>query len=288
MLESAVPEVEVLEHESSTSSAPTPTPTASPRATAAPPVKTDLYIDNTSETSKDAAGKFVVPSQLAKGARRRKSSRRGGSSRSDSSRSSSRSSGHDSSSRDTRRHDADHGGIELAPPNDPSRQTNSDTYRNGSTSESASSSVDSSEHSDDFREHEARRRSQPDFRSDDDQAHRSTRHRDRRAEAGSPEPSPVVVFLKIVGGGLLALPLAYLIVMWIFSRDPLGIGESLGEKVPFLVPSALRADDDDSETSTDDAPKAFQGDLDSLTPDAIDSGFEDLKIGEEALQDFDN
>jgi len=59
LLENAVPEVEVIQQ---------PGPTV-------PTPKPELYIDQTAETGKDASGKFVVPSQLAKGARRRKSSR---------------------------------------------------------------------------------------------------------------------------------------------------------------------------------------------------------------------
>ena len=81
LLESAVPEVEIIEPESASAE------------------KKNLYIDQNVNTGKDAAGKFVVPSQLAKGARRRKSSRRS-SSRSGSSRSSQRSESNSSSYRE--------------------------------------------------------------------------------------------------------------------------------------------------------------------------------------------
>ena len=274
LLESAVPEVEVIESESSKNrTAAHPTTASMSAAPTARPSKDDLYIDNTSETNKDAAGKFVVPSQLAKGARRRKSSRRSGSS--SSSRSSSGRSETDSSSRESRE-------AREARRNEAARlelNGRSDEHRNGSISASTVSSG------------ESRERVAESSNSSNSHSHRSTRHRDRRVEEGDSEPSPVVVFLKVIAGGALALPIAYLIVMWIFSRDPLGIGERLGETIPFAVPSALRGDSDETpepKADDDDAPKKFQGDLDSLTPDAIDSGFEDLKIGQEALQDFGN
>ena len=44
---------------------------------------------------------------------------------------------------------------------------------------------------------------------------------------------------KIVFGGLLAVPIAYLMVFWIFSQDPLGVGPGLHNVAPFLVPDSL-------------------------------------------------
>ena len=171
----------------------------------------------------------------------------------------------DSSSREARRNEAAR--FEL--------NGRMDNHHNGSASEAAVSSFEPSERSDNSSHSEV------------NQSHRSTRHRDRRAEEDDSEPNSVVVFLKVLAGGALALPIAYLIVMWVFSRDPLGIAERLGETVPFVVPSSMRGEADEvPEPKVEDTPGGFQGDLNTLTPDAIDSGFDDIKIGEEALQDF--
>ena len=119
---------------------------------------------------------------------------------------------------------------------------------------------------------------------------RSTRHRDMRAtEANVSEPSPVVTFVKVLFGGVVALPIAYMIVMWVFSQDPLGIGKQLGSKIPFVVPSALRAKAEESSDSTNEEsadPPDFD-DSNSFEPSSVDPDFDTLKIGEEALRGFD-
>jgi len=91
-------------------------------------------------------------------------------------------------------------------------------------------------------------------------------------------------FLKVIAGACLALPIAYLIVMWVFTQDPLGIGQGLGEKLPFAVPAVLRGE---LETD-DDAPDTTEQNF--LTDDENSSfapGFEDLNVGGEALRGFE-
>ena len=56
--------------------------------------------------------------------------------------------------------------------------------------------------------------------------------------------------------------------MWVFVQDPLGIAEGVGSRVPFLVPSALRANADSDKT-----PAA----TDSETPDSETPDFEDIE-----------
>ena len=48
--------------------------------------------------------------------------------------------------------------------------------------------------------------------------------------------------MKVVIGGVLAIPIAYLLVFWVFKQDPLNVGPTLGNVVPFLVPAELRGD----------------------------------------------
>jgi predicted HAD superfamily phosphohydrolase len=64
--------------------------------------------------------------------------------------------------------------------------------------------------------------------------------------------------MKVVIGGLLAIPIAYLLVFWIFKQDPLNVGPTIGNVVPFLVPAELRGDkvEDAGEDSKKVKPKA--------------------------------
>ena len=278
LLESAAPEVEVVEPQ-------------------APPVKKQtqkLYIDQTTETTKDAAGKFVVPSQLAKGARRRKSSR----SRSDGSRS--RSSSSSSETERSSRHRSDSRSHGDARPS---------SRRKPSPQEQLDERVDETSRKTRHPENESRNAPPPGIESLDREpeplvqprgssdhselplsSHRSTRHRDARAaEAHNAQSNPAADFFKMLVGACLALPIAYLIVMWVFSQDPLGIGRGLGEKLPFLVPTALRADAEYDADNDNDTPVATdQGFLDfGDDDDSLKDSFESINIGGEALKGLD-
>ena len=55
--------------------------------------------------------------------------------------------------------------------------------------------------------------------------------------------------VKVILGGILAIPIAYLIVLWVFKQDPLSVGPKVGNIAPFMVPAALR----DSEPEEADA-----------------------------------
>jgi len=55
--------------------------------------------------------------------------------------------------------------------------------------------------------------------------------------------SPVLEMIKVIIGGALAIPIAYLLVFWVFRQDPLSVGPSIGKVAPFLVPKDLRGDD---------------------------------------------
>ena len=227
LLESAAPEVEVVE----------PVAGANTSAQTSPAKETqpaNLYIDEGAETGKDASGKFVVPSQLAKGARRRKSSRR----RRSESRSAVRS----------------------------ERESSSESRRDHTSSESPERSSGAGEHS-----------QSRDSEGVAQQSHRSTRHRDSRIEQErKAENTAASDFVKVLFGAMLALPIAYLIVMWVFSRDPLGLGDRLSKIVPFIVPAAFH---EDADADSDPTPEASSDEFEDF-----DSAFSDLIIGEEALQ----
>ncbi len=78
---------------------------------------------------------------------------------------------------------------------------------------------------------------------------------------------------KILVGGVLAVPIAYLLVMWGFHQDPLNIGPTVGKSVPFLVPAKLRGDENDDageDSNSFDAPDLKSKDDGSLAVPDLD------------------
>lgn len=282
LLESAVPEVEVVE----------------PQVATVKKQPQKLYIDQTAETKKDSFGKFVVPSQLAKGARRRKSSR----SRSDSSRSRSSSSRSETERSSRRRSDSrSHSDARPSARRQSETQERIDervdetSYRERHLENEPRDAVPLHHHSDsESLDREQERLGQPRRSSDHSEppisSHRSTRHRDARAaEALKTQPNPAADFLKMVAGACLALPIAYLVVMWVFTQDPLRIGRGLAEKLPFLVPAALHAQTE-HDVEANDAPEVEKGFLDfSDDEGSLEESFEsiDINIGGKALKGLD-
>lgn len=67
--------------------------------------------------------------------------------------------------------------------------------------------------------------------------------------------NPIFHVIGIVGGGVVAIPVALLILLWLpgsLRRDPLQIGHQLGQYAPFLVPADFRptGSDDSQNEST--------------------------------------
>ncbi len=64
-----------------------------------------------------------------------------------------------------------------------------------------------------------------------------------RPRAKKKKANPVLAFLPVVLGGLIALPLAQLVLWWLpggYQRDPFELGPKVGPYIPFLVPANLR------------------------------------------------
>ena len=55
------------------------------------------------------------------------------------------------------------------------------------------------------------------------------------------EPTTSTEVIKIIFGGLLALPLAQLILWWGFQKDPLQLAEPISKVIPFIVPQKMQA-----------------------------------------------
>ena len=76
-------------------------------------------------------------------------------------------------------------------------------------------------------------------------ANPNVRSRSQR-KSSAPKRSPVFEAVKIIFGGLLAAPIAYLLLMWVFSRDPLNLVPTINSYAPILVPEALTFEGDES------------------------------------------
>ena len=64
--------------------------------------------------------------------------------------------------------------------------------------------------------------------------------------------NPMWTMIKVVLGGMLAIPLAQLILWWLpgnWSRDPMKMGPKASQYVPFLVPKRYHVPDDDKPRS---------------------------------------
>ena len=75
------------------------------------------------------------------------------------------------------------------------------------------------------------------------------RRRARSRSRSSNSSSSAGEFLKIVFGGAIALPMAYLILMWVFGKDPFAIAPTINAFVPAAVPDYMVADDEGAEDS---------------------------------------
>ena len=65
----------------------------------------------------------------------------------------------------------------------------------------------------------------------------------------------------------MAIPIAYLLVLWVFKQDPLDVAPKIYKTAPYLVPAAFQIDEEESSDSDDDA----EGDVtDGLDEDALD------------------
>lgn len=89
----------------------------------------------------------------------------------------------------------------------------------------------------------------------------------RGARSTTVERGKNLEILKIVGGAVLAIPAAAMILLWLpgsWQRDPLGIGPTLGRYVPWIVPSNFRAAAEEESTDDGDSDSVSTGSADAL------------------------
>lgn len=79
------------------------------------------------------------------------------------------------------------------------------------------------------------------------------------------ERNSAVEAIKVVMGGLLAIPIAYLVVFWLFKQDPLDLGPKIGNVAPFLVPEQFHGDPE-ADVSSKNVNPTEESDIDSSKP----------------------
>ena len=89
--------------------------------------------------------------------------------------------------------------------------------------------------------------------------------------------SPAGEILKVAIGGLLAIPIAYLLVLWVFKQDPLKVAPTIVDKAPFLVPSHFHPIEIEAEepSATDPEPAKPE---DNIIPDVSGGGLAKPKL----------
>ena len=196
------------------------------------------------ESIEQQDGKFVVPPQLAAGIKKRRRRRRRSSSSSSSSASSSSSPSSSAS--------------------EPSQQA---------TPVVAPKQLTEAEENKQHRKEERIERKREEFQQKRQSAANPAPRRPRRPS--SPKRNPVAEALRVAIGGALAAPIAYLLLMWVFSRDPLHLVPTINSFAPILVPDKLVLDDDE----VNDAPKARRGGSDLETDEADETETDDFFKG---------
>lgn len=77
----------------------------------------------------------------------------------------------------------------------------------------------------------------------------------KKSRRSTAKKNPVVEIMKVVFGGILAVPIAYLLVLWVFRQDPLSVGPRIGNVAPFLIPETLRKDGESNNGDSNDSDK---------------------------------
>ena len=89
-----------------------------------------------------------------------------------------------------------------------------------------------------------RRRQRADLARQRALAQQSGKNRRTPARSKPAPPSPATEMVKVVAGGLLAIPVAQLLIWWVVGSDPLGIAPTVSRSMPFVVPAKYHADED--------------------------------------------
>ena len=91
--------------------------------------------------------------------------------------------------------------------------------------------------------------------------------------------------VKIAAGSLIALPIAYMMLIWVFKADPFGVASPMSRTVPFAIPASMQGDDSanskaDSELANDDLPSYLEDEdeLEPFVPEPITEGDDRIAV----------
>lgn len=97
---------------------------------------------------------------------------------------------------------------------------------------------------------DSRRSSGASSRNRESSSANSSRSRSSSRRSSSREPSVFFEIFKVIFGGALAIPIAYLLVLWVFKQDPLHIAPKISQTAPFLLPEQFKAEEDEDTSSS--------------------------------------
>lgn len=102
-----------------------------------------------------------------------------------------------------------------------------------------------------------------------------------RLKDSKPEWSTEDLF-KIVAGSLLAIPIAYMMLIWVFKSDPFGVASPVSRVLPFAIPSSMHASDEPAVRAQPpaDLPKYLEEDseLKPFVPEPITEGDDRIAV----------
>ncbi|MEM7455820.1 MAG: hypothetical protein AAF456_15815 [Planctomycetota bacterium] len=90
---------------------------------------------------------------------------------------------------------------------------------------------------------------------------RQRRQRPARKRPATSDGSSGIEIVKVIIGAMLALPVAQLLIWWVFGKDPLNLGPTVSGVIPAVVPADFQqsVENGDDDSSTDDVADDDQG-----------------------------
>ena len=89
--------------------------------------------------------------------------------------------------------------------------------------------------------------------SSSDSSRSRSRSRSSSTTRKSSGSNAAVEIIKVVLGGAMAIPIAYLLVLWVFRQDPLDVAPKISKTVPMLVPAQFHPDEEEFSAVDEDA-----------------------------------
>ena len=86
----------------------------------------------------------------------------------------------------------------------------------------------------------------------------SSRRKKRKSSSLSAKKDPKGEMIKMVLGGLLAIPVAQMIIWWGLHTDPLKLAPAVDRVFPYILPGSLQAEKDDEEELSEEKKRLLE------------------------------